>query len=173
MPAFGLASAGAILVGEAIGRRAQAEVWRYVRLTLATAALWMVSVGACYFLWPGPLLELFAQSGSGRAEFLRLGALMLAFSAFWQLFDAAGITFSEALRAAGDTTWCMGLRIVLAWCLFLPGAWYFVVARQGGVPAVMSMLVIYILLLAAGFALRFWSGKWRSIELLGTPEPVA
>jgi len=173
MPAFGLASAGAILVGEAIGRRAPAEVWRYVRLTLATAALWMVSVGAFYFMWPGPLLELFAQPGSNRAEFLRLGALMLAFSAFWQLFDAAGITFSEALRAAGDTTWCMGLRIVLAWFLFLPGAWYFVVVRQGGVPAVMSMLVAYILLLAGGFALRFWSGKWRSIELIGTPEPVA
>ncbi|HKO92459.1 MAG TPA: MATE family efflux transporter [Polyangiaceae bacterium] len=171
MPAFGLASAGAILVGEAIGRRAQGEVWRYVRLTLATAALWMVSVGVLYFLWPVPLLELFAQPGENRAEFLQLGALMLAFSAFWQLFDAAGITFSEALRAAGDTTWCMWLRIVLAWILFLPGSWYFVVARQGGVPAVMSMLVAYILLLASAFALRFWSGKWRSIELIDTPQP--
>src|SRR5262249_17337651 len=34
MPAFGLATAGAILVGEAIGRKAHAEVWPLVRLTM-------------------------------------------------------------------------------------------------------------------------------------------
>ncbi|HEX2877900.1 MAG TPA: MATE family efflux transporter, partial [Polyangiaceae bacterium] len=45
MPAFGLASAGAVLVGEAIGRRALHEVARFVRLTAAVAGVWMFSVG--------------------------------------------------------------------------------------------------------------------------------
>ena len=39
---------------------------------------------------------------------------MLALSALWQLFDATSMTLSEALRAAGDTTYCMNARIVLA-----------------------------------------------------------
>lgn len=170
MPAFGLASAGAILVGESIGRREFAECRRFVRLTSIVASVWMMSVGTLYFWMPEPLLQLFAQPGPNLEAFLSAGAIMLSFSAFWQLFDAVGITLSESLRAAGDTTWCMIVRVVLAWCLFLPGGWYFVLHRGGGIPAVMSLMVGYILLLASAFALRFLSGKWQHIDLLGEPE---
>jgi MATE family multidrug resistance protein len=170
MPAFGLASAGAILVGESIGRREFAECRRFVRLTLIAAASWMVSVGTLYFWMPEPLMRLFAQPGSSLEVFLATGSVMLTFSAFWQLFDATGITLSESLRAAGDTTWCLIVRVVLAWCVFIPGGWYFILQRGGGVTAVMSLMVGYILLLSSAFALRFLSGKWQNIDLLGRPE---
>jgi MATE family multidrug resistance protein len=173
MPAFGLASAGAILVGESIGRRQMAEVRRFVRLTLTAAALWMVSIGVLYFSVPDLLMRIFAHPGPRLEEFLVTGALMLSFSAFWQLFDAVGITLSESLRAAGDTTWCMVVRVVLAWCVFIPGAWYLILKRGGGVTAVMSMMVTYILLLSASFALRFLSGKWQHIDLIGEPQALA
>jgi multidrug resistance protein, MATE family len=170
MPAFGLASAGAILVGESIGRRAFAECRRFVRLTLIAAAVWMMTVGSVYFWMPKPLMSLFVHPGPSLEVFLATGSLMLSFSAFWQLFDATGITLSEALRAAGDTTWCMIARVVLAWCVFIPGGWYFILQRGGGVPVVMSLMVCYILLLSLAFALRFLSGKWQNIDLLGEPE---
>jgi multidrug resistance protein, MATE family len=172
MPAFGLGSAGAILVGESIGRRDYAACRRFVRLTVIAAAAWMGSVGILYLCVPTPLVRLFAQPGPNLEAFLTTGSLMLSFSAFWQLFDAVGITLSESLRAAGDTTWCMLVRIVLAWFAFIPGAWYFVLQRNGGVPAVMSLMVGYILLLATAFALRFLSGKWQNIDLLGEPEAL-
>ena len=170
MPAFGLGSAGAILVGESLGRRDVASARRYVRLTLTVAAAWMVSVGVVYFALPEALMRLFAHPGPTLAEFLAMGTLMLIFSAFWQLFDAVGITLSESLRAAGDTTWCMLVRVVLSWFVFIPGAWFFVIQRGGGVIAVMLMMVAYILLLAWAFARRFLSGKWQHIDLLGEPQ---
>jgi MATE family multidrug resistance protein len=170
MPAFGLGSAGAILVGESIGRRDFGAARRYVRLTLSVAAAWMVSVGVMYLLFPERLMHVFSHPGSRLVEFLSLGAIMLNFSAFWQLFDAVGITLSESLRAAGDTTWCMIVRIVLAWFVFIPGAWLFVIQRGGGVSAVMGMMVMYIMLLSTAFALRFLSGKWQSIDLIGEPQ---
>lgn len=170
MPAFGLGSAGAILVGESLGRRDVASARRYVRLTLTVAAAWMVSVGVVYFALPEALMRLFAHPGPTLAEFLAMGTLMLIFSAFWQLFDAVGITLSESLRAAGDTTWCMLVRVVLSWFVFIPGAWFFVIQRGGGVTAVMLMMVAYILLLAWAFARRFLSGKWQHIDLLGEPQ---
>ncbi|MEO8177393.1 MAG: MATE family efflux transporter [Deltaproteobacteria bacterium] len=173
MPAFGLAGAGAILVGESIGRREFADCRRLVRMTLIVAAVWMVSGGTFYFWVPAPLMRLFAHPGPSLEAFLATGSLMLRFSALWQLFDATGITLSEALRAAGDTTWCMLVRVGLAWCLFIPGGWYFVLQRGGGVTAVMSLIVVYILLLASAFALRFLSGKWQNIDLIGAPEVLA
>lgn len=166
MPAFGLASAGAIMVGEAIGRGAQDEVWPLLRLTMKTACVWMGSVAVIYLLASAPLLALFQPPGDADEKLLAVGARMLVFSAFWQLFDAIGLTVGEALRAAGDTAWCMRARIVLAWFVFTPVAWVAVLVLRGGVPAVMLSFVAYVALLAAVFAWRFFDGKWRRIELL-------
>jgi MATE family, multidrug efflux pump len=171
MPAFGLASAGAILVGEAIGRRAFDDVRRFVALTAAIAAAWMGTVGVIYFCIPGLMMRVFAQPGPGLLEFVAVGALMLRFSAFWQLFDAVGITLSEALRAAGDTTWCMAIRLLLAWLGFLPLAWLLVLGRGGGVATVMSLMVGYILCLSTLLGLRFLSRRWQGIDLIGSPDP--
>lgn len=173
MPAFGIGSAGAILVGESIGRRALDQVWPIVRLTLATACTWMASAGALYFLAPAALIGVFQPPGVATTTLVSVGATMLTLSAFWQVFDAINMTFSEALRAAGDTTWPMLARIVTAWLVFTPLAWSAVLVFDGGVVAVMVSVIGYIALLAVVLALRFASGRWRQIELVGAePELV-
>ncbi len=48
MPAFGIASAGAILVGQAIGANAKDEVPRVVKLTFFVAGGWQGLVGLSY-----------------------------------------------------------------------------------------------------------------------------
>jgi MATE family multidrug resistance protein len=163
MPAWGVSTAGAILVGEAIGRRAQGEVWPLVRLTGVVAIGWMVAVGLLYLVAPAALVGLFVSSDS---PIVAVGVTMLTLSALWQLFDGVGITLSEALRAAGDTSWTMAARIVLAWGVFLPLAWTTVLWRGGGVISFMLVLVTYLALLAAALAWRFASGRWREIQLL-------
>lgn len=172
MPAFGIGSAGAILVGEAIGRRMLERVWPIVRLTLASACTWMASAGALYVLAPSTLMGVFRPEGVSSTELVSVGATMLMLSGLWQVFDAANMTFSEALRAAGDTTWPMLARIVTAWFVFTPLAWAAVLVFDGGVTAVMVSVIGYIALLAVVLALRFASGRWRQIDLVGEPELV-
>jgi len=91
---------------------------------------------------------------------------MLAISALWQVFDATGMTLSETLRAAGDTAWTAGARIVLAWIIFLPAAFLITDTFHGGTVGAMACLVGYLALLALVLALRFRSGAWRKIELI-------
>jgi multidrug resistance protein, MATE family len=167
MPAFGIASSGAILVGEAIGRRAYEEVWPLVKLTGSVAGTWMMSIGLVYVLLPGPLFGLFEPRTGATGDLMRIGVAMLMWSAVWQLFDALSLTLGEALRAAGDTTWCMVARIVLAWLVFTPAAWTAVLVLGGGVPTVMLSLVAYLAALSLAFGLRFAAGRWRTIDLVG------
>ncbi|HLV64545.1 MAG TPA: MATE family efflux transporter, partial [Polyangiaceae bacterium] len=173
MPAFGLSSAGAILVGEAIGRRAHGEVWPIVRRTGAIALGWMGTVALAYALVPEFFFSWFspkrAEEGLALAT---VGATMLVLSSTWQLFDATAMTFGEALRAAGDTTWCMAARIVLAWLVFTPVGWAAVFVFDGGVVAVMVSMAGYMGLLALALAARFASGRWRNIDLVGEPSLV-
>jgi MATE family multidrug resistance protein len=163
MPAWGVSTAGAILVGETIGKGAKDDVWPIVRLTGAVAIGWMVSVGLLYLVAPATLIGVFAH---GSDALVVTGTTMLTLSAVWQLFDGLGITLSEALRAAGDTFWPMAARITLAWGAFLPGAWFFVMRRGGGVATLMLLLVGYLALLSMALAWRFASGRWRAIELV-------
>lgn len=171
MPAFGLASAGAILVAESLGRRAHAEVPRIVKLTAKTACAWMGAVALLYLVAPARLVGLFLPRGETTGPLVIVGATMLMISTLWQLFDGVGMTLAEALRAAGDTTWPMIARIVLAWFLFTPLAYVAVIVAGGGVVAVMTSMVLYMVLIAALMSFRFRTGRWRDIQLI-EPELV-
>ena len=98
---------------------------------------------------------------------------MLVFAAFWQLFDAVNMTVGEALRAAGDTVWCMAARLVLAWLVFTPAAWVAVFRFGGGITATMISLIGYVALLGVTLSLRFASGRWKSINLVGGESEAA
>ncbi len=165
MPAFGLASAGAILVGQAIGADAKHEVPRIVRLTFGAAATWQGLVGLCYLLFPAVIFSAFAPAGSAGESLRVAGTRILMLSAAWQLFDAAATALAEALRAAGDTAFTLWARVALAWGLFVPGSYITVRYLNGGDVGAVVWLVSYLGLLAALLSWRFARGAWRNIRL--------
>jgi multidrug resistance protein, MATE family len=166
MPAFAFSSAGAVLTGQAIGAKNRDAVPGILWLTFRVNALWMGVLGLAYLFFPRLLLGPFVPGGGGESAFLEIGAKLLCLSAFWQIVDAAGITLGEVLRAAGDTAYAMWTRGVLAWCVFLPGSWL-TVRGGGGELAATAWLLIYLGLLAVILFLRFRSGAWRRVELVG------
>lgn len=165
MPSFGLASAGAVLVGQAIGSNRKDDVPHVVKLTAGTAMVWMTLAGLTYLLIPGVLLIPFARGEDGAAV-MEFGVRMLMVSAAWQVFDATATSLAECLRAAGDTLYPLVVRLLIAWLVFVPGAWFTVRSFGGGEIGAMVWLVIYIGLLALVLLLRFRSGKWRTMELI-------
>ncbi len=172
MPAFGIASAGAILVGQAIGRGAKDEVPALVWLAMRVALVWQCAVGLAYLFLPELLIAPFASEGADARQLARVGALMLALSAAWQVFDAVGLTVGEALRAAGDTAWCMWARLIAAWVLFVPVSWWLIAHLRGGPTMVMLCVIGYLAILAITLYARFRSGAWRRIALTGHEHEV-
>ena len=169
MPAFGLTSAGAIFVGQAIGAGKKDDVGRTVRLTLGATATWQGAVGLLYLLIPSVLLAPFVEDDG--TAFLAAGMVVLRLSATWQLFDAVVNTFAEALRAAGDTAFCSIARGLVAWIFFFPGAWITVRHFGGREVSATLWLVAYMAGLALVLWWRFRTGKWRALEMT-EPQPV-
>lgn len=169
MPAFGLASAGAILVGQAIGAGHKDDVPRVMKLTFFTAGTWQALVGLSYLVMPAVLFAPFAQGPDAKA-LMQVGVRMLMLSAAWQLFDAAVNTVAEALRAAGDTAFTMWARTVLGWLFFAPGSYVSVRVLGGNDVTAMAWVVTYMGLLAGVLYWRFRTGAWRRVELTESPE---
>lgn len=171
MPAFALASAGSILVGQAIGAKKPDAVPRLVRLTFTSSAAWQLTVSLAYVFIPGLLIAPFAK-GEGKALFIEVGVRMLMLSAAWQLFDAAVNSVAESLRAAGDTAFTLWARLAVAWLVFVPGSWLTVRRFGGGDVHTVAWVVGYMALLALILFFRFRSGAWRKIQLVeGAPAP--
>lgn len=168
MPAFGLSSAGAILVGKAIGSDRRDEVPAILGRTLRTTCAWQLSVGAAYLLFPASIMGLFAPEGAGdSAEIVAVGATALALSAAWQLFDAITMSVSETLRAAGDTAFSLYARLAAAWLLFVPGSVLAITVGGGGPNAAILAVVAYLAVLSVVMGWRFRTGAWRRIDLTG------
>ena len=165
MPAFGLASAGAILAGQAIGRGDRDAVWPQLKITLACTCAWTTVCGALYLIAPHWVLSQFEEPGKS-GNLVAIGTGMLALSAAWQVFDATAMTLAETLRAAGDTFWTATARLILAWAVFMPAAFIVVRWYGGGPLGAMLCLAGYMALLATAFSIRFRSGAWKKIELI-------
>ncbi len=116
MVPLGLASAGAVRVGHAVGAgdpgRAVAAGWT----ALGTSAVLMIAIGLVLFLWPVPLLRAFTPD-PGVVE---IGTGLLAIAAGFQLFDGAQAVATGVLRGAGDTRTPMLTNMVGHWGLGLP-----------------------------------------------------
>lgn len=167
MPAFGVASAGAILVGQAIGAGRSQDVPHVVKLTAKVVGVWQGAVGLSYLVLPRLFMAPFIDERTATPDLLRIGAAMLMMSATWQLFDATAMTLGEALRAAGDTAFSMWARVVIAWVVFVPGVTISMKLLEGSYVVATLWLIAYIALLAAVLAWRFGGGAWRRIDLTG------
>jgi multidrug resistance protein, MATE family len=170
MPAFALGSATAILVGQSIGAGAKDDVPRLVRIGFAVAGAWQGLVAVVYLAVPRLLFAPFAPGTAEASPLLDVGARMLAFSAAWQLFDAAVTVLAESLRAAGDTAFVLWARLGAGWLVFVPGSWITVRMFGGGDIAAVAWLVVYLGLLSLVLVLRMRGGAWRRLELV---EPQA
>jgi MATE family multidrug resistance protein len=165
MPAFAVASAGAILSGQAIGAEQKDHVPIIAKLTVKVNVVWQGMVSLFYCSLPALLFAPFAPNATDGGSLARTGTRLLMLSATWQLFDAVATTLAEILRSAGDTTFTLWARVLLAWLVFVPGAYLstrYAGWTEGGA---VFWLAAYLALLAAVLVIRFARGAWRRIQI--------
>lgn len=166
MPAFGMASAGAILVGQSLGAKDPDRVPRLTLKTFGLMACWQGAVGLLYLSAPLTVLSIFTSHATDPTAFLAVARRILMMSVAWQLFDALAAALSETLRAAGDTSFTLWARLAISWLLFVPGSWITVRRLHWGDVGAISWVVFYLAALSMVLLIRFRGGRWRTIALI-------
>ena len=159
MPGLAISIAATSLVGQYIGAKniKNAEKTAYYSMYMAIVCL--VTLGIVFLL----LRHIIAESFSTEADVIVITANLFIVGAFYQVFDAMGVTMAGALRGAGDTRFPMVIQILSIWIVMVPlvfwwgGIWGVFGAWYAASAAIMVMGIFYLV--------RFRSGKWKNMGI--------
>ena len=165
-PMEGFALGAQTLVGQARGRGDDAEAMRVGLRTVALGVLFAAIASVLVVVFRRPILALYAPADAAVAEkFVSTGTVLFLLMGAWQVFDAADVILSGALKGAGDTKFVMGWMLVCGFLLWIPLAW--AVSRvHNTMPALWSTMIVYVIVICIGSLVRWRRGKWKEISLL-------
>ena len=171
LPMMGMGQAISILVGQRLGADRPDLAERSAYTGLRWVFGYMTAVASVYLFFPGQLVGLF-EGGRDPERFAAVAAIvpkLLVGVAIYSLSDAVNVSFSFALRGAGDTRFVSLLTFTLAWPIMVIPT--FVIVQNGGnIYWAWGFATAYIVAMAGCFALRFRSGRWKSMRVI---EPAA
>lgn len=176
MPVVGMGVALTAVVGKSIGRGDKEAAAKQTRRTLLVAVLYMGAVGVGLYLFRHEIISIWNLNGTASA----LGAKLLICAAVFQVFDAVLLTYTGALRGAGDTLW-LGL-VTAAGAVFILGLGGGAIVTwlpQWGAIGPWIAYTLHVVFVGLANCWRFRSKRWHKIDLfqrqvpsVSTPEIV-
>ncbi len=160
MVPLGISSAGAVRVGQAVGRCAPADAGRAGWAALALGAAFMIAAATIFVTAPRPILNIFTSD----ATVITTGTLLLVVAAVSQLFDGLQVVATGMLRGPGDTRTPMLLNLAGHWAVGLPVGYTLCFPLGWGVVGLWIGLSIGLILI--GFVLAMtWYRRVRALPL--------
>ena len=170
MPAVAISFAANTLVANSIGAGNPELAKRRARWSVGLSVVFMTVCAIFFVVFRGPMIELFIGGDVDPAQYdeiLEIGVQLMLVMALCQALDALGITYSGALRGAGDVVW-PGIFIAISSWVFIIGLGYglaYWVPELGAIGPWIGA-VIYIVVVGIGMAWRFERGHWKSIQII-------
>lgn len=162
MPALGIGIALCSQVGHAIGAGQPDQALRQATACMRMTGWYMLGVGYIFIAGAPLLMKLLNDD----ADVIDAGHFVLIGAAVFQFFDAMCITYTNALRGAGDTRTPALLFFVCCWAIFIGGG--LLVARlfpDLGLIGPWAMCALYIIVLGLLLRRRWRTGHWKKIRL--------
>ena len=169
LPMVGFHIGNATLVGQAIGRGEPEDGVYSTTSVLHIILLYMFFLAIIFIIFPEPLLHLFnngAQPSTYGDEIMDLGVILMRFVVLFVVFDALNLTFSGALKGAGDTRFIMWTIGALSLGIMVIPVYLAVEFFEAGIYALWILATIYICALGLAFLFRYRNGKWKRMRVI-------
>lgn len=167
LPMLGMGQAVGILVGQRLGQNRSDLAERSTWIGFVLCWTYMAIVAFFYAATPSIFVALF-KGDNDPFKWPAVAAMvtiLLRFVAVYSIFDSLNMTFSFALRGAGDTRFVTIMLIGLSWpIMVLPtaAAWYY----GWGIYWAWAFASAYIMALGFVFLYRFRTGIWKSMRVI-------
>lgn len=170
VPIIGLGIGVSTIVGQKIGA-GQPNLAARATYTALVLGLVYTSVFAVLYLFL-PSVFLLTHAGSeipNIDEVRKLTTVLLAFVAAYCIFDTVQLTFVNAIKGAGDTLFVLITTVISSFAFIVAGyvGSQFATSELGSIYWWWWSLTLWIFVLAAVYAARFFLGKWRRMNVIG------
>ena len=154
MPAYGIQSAAAMLVGQSVGagRRNMARRLGWVTVLIGVAVM-IITGGLLYILAPQMMAIL-----TPNPDIIALGARVLRIEAFAEPLFGASIVAGGVFQGVGSTLIPTLFNLGTMWGIRIPLAW--LAAPRWGLPGVWAAMCAELCTRGALFLLRMARGRW-------------
>ena len=157
LPAWGLASAAAALVGQNLGAgepdRAERSVWVALRVTIG----YFLSLSFVYYFFAGALVQSFvAEAGA-----VAVGTEALKLWALGYVFFGVGMIPVQAFNGAGDTRTPLLVNLLCFWIIEIPLGYWLAQELSYGVRGVVWAVIAAEVLLSGLAIYLFSRGRWK------------
>jgi MATE family multidrug resistance protein len=151
MVPLGIAAAAAVSVGHAIGAGDRARARRAGWLALGLGTSFMLLAALAFFLWPGPLIELFSRD----PRVLAVGPGLLGIVACFEVFDGIQTVSTGALRGLGETQAPMWANLIAYFVLGLPLGFFLCFGLHWGIYGLWIGLTVALVFVALALLVRW------------------
>jgi putative MATE family efflux protein len=161
MPAWGMSSAAASLVGQNLGakkpERAEQSVW----ITSKYCSIFMGAVSILYLVFAPQIIEIFNET----PDVVKYGSLCLRIMTAPFIFYGFGMIVLNAFNGAGDTKTPTYINFVSFWLLQLPFAYIAAITFDYGPAGVFWAVALGELLMTFIAIIWFKKGHWKRVEV--------
>jgi MATE family multidrug resistance protein len=162
LPAFALGTAGAALVGQALGRENIDDASRWAWDVLRVGAVSLAVLGMPFWLAPDLILSIWLHESAAldvaRTPMRILGAMIVV--------NGAGYILAAMLNGAGDVRRVTWVNLITQWFWLLPGAWLFGPVLGGGLLGVWCMHQFGFRALQSVVYVAIWRRRrWAHVRL--------
>lgn len=162
MVPLGVSGAGAVLVGQAIGRGDAAGMRRAAGAALILGVGFMACTAIAFLVVPGAFAALYTSDPA----VLALAASLIPIAGLFQVFDGTQAVAVGILRGAGDTTAPMIINVLGFWLVGVPASLIFGFTFGGGPRGLWWGFVAGLAAVAGFLLLRLRARFRRTVDRL-------
>ena len=163
LPGYAFQLAAATLAGQYLGARDYHRANRSVLMACATSGGLMIGVSLSFFLFAGPLVDIFLGADQEDVAAVAPGLLKIIAVALPTL--ALTQVLTGALRGAGDTRWPLVFTFIGFLIVRLPMTWLVTQRWDWGIEGAWYAMAADIIVRCALITARFLTGGWKRVEV--------
>ncbi len=156
MPAMGISQATAVLVGQELGAKNHAGVWKVVKHSFLTVFVFITLGMSLTFFKGSSVVRFFVND----PEVIRHGVMLFKIVSPSVIFFALFTVSTGALQGAGDTKPVMIFNIVRLWGLRVPIVYALVACTSLGAVSIWTGMFVSNFVVSIGGFILLSRGKW-------------
>lgn len=171
IPVWGIGNAVSMMVGQSVGRLrpdiAERYIYSGIQIVIFTSSLFL----ALFLVWPPSFLSFFRPlAGIFTYQTMYLAALICLVNALIYSLQAL-LTFG--IKGAGDSHFVMWVVFICSMLILDLPIWIAVNIFHLGLFTIWGVSILYASTLALTFAIRFYRGKWKTMQVIEEAQKAA